>query len=72
MIGSSASAELLERAMRAVGTAQRYLAKPCASEAVKAAIAQTQMLRQLLSSDRLAQLVGAVGMLPCAPTVFRR
>src|SRR5580704_11931589 len=41
--------------MRAVGTAQRYLAKPCASEAVKAAIAQSQMLRQLLSSDRLAQ-----------------
>jgi CheY-like chemotaxis protein len=57
--------------MRAVGTAQRYLAKPCASEAVKAAIAQTLTLRQLLSSDRLAQLVGAVGMLPSAPTVFQ-
>src|ERR1700678_2259007 len=57
--------------MRAVGTAQRYLAKPCASEAVKAAIAQTQTLRQLLSSDRLAQLVGAVGMLPSAPTAFQ-
>jgi putative nucleotidyltransferase with HDIG domain len=57
--------------LRAVGTAQRYLAKPCASEAVKAAIAQTQMLRQLLSSDRLARLVGAVGMLPSAPTAFQ-
>jgi putative nucleotidyltransferase with HDIG domain len=57
--------------MRAVGTAQRYLAKPCASEALKAAIAQTQMLRQLLSSERLAQLVGAVGMLPSAPTAFQ-
>ena len=57
--------------MRAVGTAQRYLAKPCASEAVKAAIAQSQMLRQLLSSDRLAQLVGSVGMLPSAPTAFQ-
>src|ERR1700678_1420179 len=57
--------------MRAVGTAQRYLAKPCASEAVKAAISQTQMLRQLLSSDRLAQWVGAVGMLPSAPTAFQ-
>jgi len=57
--------------MRAIGTAQRYLAKPCASEAVKAAIAQTQMLRQLLRSDRLAQLVGAVGMLPSAPTAFQ-
>jgi HD-like signal output (HDOD) protein len=57
--------------MRAVGTAQRYLAKPCATETVKAAIAQTQMLRQLLSSDRLAELVGAVGMLPSAPTAFQ-
>jgi putative nucleotidyltransferase with HDIG domain len=57
--------------MRAVGTAQVYLAKPCASEAVKAAIAQTQRLRQLLSSDRLALLVGAVGMLPSAPTAFQ-
>jgi putative nucleotidyltransferase with HDIG domain len=57
--------------MRSVGTAQRYLAKPCGSEAIKAAIAQTQMLRQLLSSDRLAQLVGAVGMLPSAPTAFQ-
>ncbi len=57
--------------MRAVGTAQVYLAKPCASEAVKAAIAQTQRLKQLLSSDQLALLVGAVGNLPSAPTAFQ-
>jgi putative nucleotidyltransferase with HDIG domain len=57
--------------MRAVGTAQLYLAKPCESEAVKAAIEQTQMLRQLLSSDRLASLVGSVGMLPSAPVAFQ-
>jgi putative nucleotidyltransferase with HDIG domain len=57
--------------MRAVGTAQLYLAKPCESGALKAAIVQTQMLRQLLSSDRLALLVGEVGMLPSAPTAFQ-
>jgi putative nucleotidyltransferase with HDIG domain len=57
--------------MRAVGTAQLYLAKPCESEAVKAAIEQTQMLRRLLSSDRLASLVGSVGMLPSAPVAFQ-
>jgi HD-like signal output (HDOD) protein len=57
--------------MRAVGTAQLYLAKPCESGALKAAILQTQMLRQLLSSDRLALLVGEVGMLPSAPTAFQ-
>ena len=57
--------------MRAVGTAQLYLAKPCESGALKAAIVQTQMLKQLLSSDRLALLVGGVGMLPSAPTAFQ-
>jgi putative nucleotidyltransferase with HDIG domain len=57
--------------MRAVGTAQVYLAKPCACDEVKAAIAQTQRLRQLLSSDRLALLVGSVGMLPSAPVAFQ-
>jgi putative nucleotidyltransferase with HDIG domain len=57
--------------MRAVGTAQLYLAKPCESGALKAAIVQTQILRQLLSSDRLALLVGEVGMLPSAPAAFQ-
>jgi HD-like signal output (HDOD) protein/ActR/RegA family two-component response regulator len=57
--------------MRAVGTAQLYLAKPCESGALKAAILQTQMLRQLLSSDGLALLAGGVGMLPSAPTAFQ-
>jgi HD-like signal output (HDOD) protein len=57
--------------MLAVGTAQLYLAKPCESGALKAAILQTQMLRQLLSSDRLALLVGEVGMLPSAPKGFQ-
>jgi len=57
--------------MRAVGTAQLYLAKPCDSAALKAAIVQTQMLRQMLSSDQLALLVGGVGMLPSAPTAFQ-
>jgi putative nucleotidyltransferase with HDIG domain len=57
--------------MLAVGTAQLYLAKPCESGALKAAIVQTQMLRQLLSNDRLALLVGEVGMLPSAPAAFQ-
>jgi HD-like signal output (HDOD) protein/CheY-like chemotaxis protein len=57
--------------MLAVGTAQLYLAKPCESAALKAAIIQTQLLKQLLSSDRLALLVGKVDMLPSAPTAFQ-
>jgi HD-like signal output (HDOD) protein len=57
--------------MRAVGTAQVYLAKPCESGALKAAIIQTQSLRQLLSSEQLVALVGGVGMLPSAPMIFQ-
>jgi CheY-like chemotaxis protein len=58
-------------AMRAVGTAQLYLQKPCEIAAVKAATVQTQTLRQLLSSDQLAVMVGAVGTLPSAPKAFQ-
>ena len=57
--------------MRAVGTAHQYLAKPCESATLKAAITQTYRLRDLLSSDRLAQLVGRVDTLPSAPKAFQ-
>jgi putative nucleotidyltransferase with HDIG domain len=60
-----------ESIMRSVGTAQIYLAKPCEIGALKAAIAQTQTLRGLLSSDLLAELVGEVGSLPSPPQAFQ-
>jgi CheY-like chemotaxis protein len=56
--------------MRLVGTAHQYMAKPAESGALKAAIAQTQLLKRLLSSDRLALLVGSVGTLPSCPKSF--
>jgi putative nucleotidyltransferase with HDIG domain len=57
--------------MRSVGTAQIYLAKPCGTGTLKAAIAQTQSLKGLLSSDWLAKLVGEVGSLPSPPKAFQ-
>ncbi len=57
--------------MRLVGTAHQYIAKPGDTETLKAAIAQTQLLKQLLSSDRLALLVGEVGTLPSCPKAFQ-
>ena len=57
--------------MRTVGAAHQYLAKPCESAALKAAISQTYRLRQLLSNERLAPLVGRVSMLPSAPKAFQ-
>ena len=57
--------------MRSVGTAHQYLAKPCESGTLKAAISQTYRMRELLSSERLAQLVGRVDTLPSAPRAFQ-
>jgi putative nucleotidyltransferase with HDIG domain len=57
--------------MRTVGTAQQYLAKPCDSTSLKAVISGAYVLRQVLNSDRLAHLVGRVGMLPSAPKAFQ-
>jgi putative nucleotidyltransferase with HDIG domain len=57
--------------MRSVGAAHQYLAKPCDGASLKAAIAQIQNLRRLLSSDHLAALIGRVGMLPSSPQIFQ-
>lgn len=57
--------------MRLVGTAHQYIAKPGETETLKTAIVQTQLLKQLLASDRLARLVGSVGTLPSCPKSFQ-
>jgi putative nucleotidyltransferase with HDIG domain len=57
--------------MRSVGTAHQYIAKPCDSATLKVAIGQSQALRNLLSSDVLALLVGDVGMLPSYPKAYQ-
>jgi putative nucleotidyltransferase with HDIG domain len=57
--------------MRSVGTAHQYIAKPCDSATLKAAIERSQSLRSLLSSDVLALLVGDVGMLPSYPKAYQ-
>jgi len=60
-----------EAIMRSVGTVQFYLAKPCEGAALKAAIAQAQTLKGLLTSDQLAKMVGGVGSLPSPPQSFQ-
>jgi putative nucleotidyltransferase with HDIG domain len=57
--------------MRLVGTAHQYIAKPGETENLKAAIAQTQLLKQLLGNNQLARLVGEVGTLPTCPKAFQ-
>src|SRR6266700_5820753 len=57
--------------MRLVGTAHQYIAKPGETQSLKAAIAQTQLLKRLLNSDELALLAGGVGTLPSCPSAFK-
>ena len=57
--------------MRLVGTAHQYMAKPGDSEILKTAIAQTHLMRRLLSSDEIALMVGNVGTLPSFPKAFQ-
>jgi putative nucleotidyltransferase with HDIG domain len=57
--------------MRAVATAHQYLAKPCSNAALKAAISSTYLLRELLSTERLAPMVAGVGTLPSVPKAFQ-
>lgn len=56
--------------MRLVGSAHQYIGKPGESETLKAAIAQTQLMKGLLSNASLASLVGQVGTLPSFPQAF--
>lgn len=57
--------------MRLVGTAHQYIAKPGERQSLKTAIAQTQLMRRLLSSSETAQRVGNVGTLPSFPKAFQ-
>jgi HD-like signal output (HDOD) protein len=57
--------------MQSVGTAHQYIAKPCDSATLKTAVLQSQTLRNLLSSDALALIVGDVEMLPGYPSACR-
>jgi putative nucleotidyltransferase with HDIG domain len=57
--------------MRLVGSAHQYIAKPGETATLKAAIAQTQLLKRLLSTDRLVALAGGVGTLPSCPKAFQ-
>ena len=57
--------------MRLVGIAHQYISKPGESETLKAAIAQTQVLKALLRNQELATLVGGMGTLPAWPQAFQ-
>jgi HD-like signal output (HDOD) protein len=61
-----------EAVLRLVGPAHQYLSKPCDAEELRAAVARAFALRDLLSNDRLKQLVTRVKSLPALPALYQR
>ncbi len=59
-----------EAAMRTIGVAHQFLAKPCGAGTLQAAIERTIELQHLLGSPSVQELVGRVPTLPSAPQVY--
>jgi HD-like signal output (HDOD) protein len=61
-----------EAVLRLVGPAHQYLSKPCDAEELRAAVARAFALRDLLSNERLKQLVTRVKSLPTLPALYQQ
>ncbi len=57
-------------AIRAAGVAQRFLAKPCDFEVIRAAVDRALDVRDVIHDDDLAAAIGRLGSLPSPPEVF--
>ncbi|MEJ2591117.1 MAG: response regulator, partial [Candidatus Thiodiazotropha sp.] len=55
-----------------VGTAHRFMAKPCDAETLKSVLSRAFVLQTLLTDSRLQSLVSSLGSLPTIPEVYRK
>ncbi len=55
---------------RSIGSTHLYLAKPCESERLKAAVRRACALRELLESDSLRRLVTGMQQIPSQPMLY--
>lgn len=60
-----------ESAMRSVGLAHQFLAKPCDADALRATVARACELRRLLAEAGLAEAVCQLGNLPSLPRLYQ-
>ncbi len=56
---------------RATSVAHQYLLKPCEAGALRAVIERALALQALLANDQLRKVVGGLGTLPSAPSVYQ-
>ncbi len=61
-----------ELVLRSVGPAHQYLAKPCEPEILRQTIERACALRDLLDSDAVQRVVGAIESLPSLPEQYVR
>lgn len=55
-----------------VGTAHRFMAKPCDAQTLKSVLSRAFVLQTLLADGRLKSLVSSLGSLPTIPEVYRK
>lgn len=67
ILSSSADRDL---ALRAVGVAHQFLAKPCGAEELKGAVQRSLAQRELLTSERVARVVSRLHSLPPVPELY--
>jgi HD-like signal output (HDOD) protein len=60
-----------EAAVRSVGLAHQFLAKPCDADALRATVARACELRRVLIDTSMADVVGKVGTLPSLPRLYQ-
>jgi HD-like signal output (HDOD) protein len=58
-----------DTAMRAIGIAHQFLAKPCSPEELQATVQRAFALRELLSDDRLVRITTKLAALPPLPAL---
>ncbi len=56
--------------LRSIGTAHRFLCKPCQAELLVKSIGESSSLRKLLSHPDLIRLAGSANSLPAAPSLY--
>ena len=61
-----------ELVLQAAGLAHQYLAKPCDAEILKAVIARSCALREMLASDRLRRIFTRIQGIPSIPVVYTK
>jgi HD-like signal output (HDOD) protein len=61
-----------EMILKCVGTTHQCLAKPCNTEALKAAIQRTSPVNELLANDVVCELVSSIQNLPTVPELYSK